>query len=389
MSNKLKYLLGVSITGFGDGIQQIALLWYVFHLTGQATSIGLMIAIYYIPSIILTPFVSVYVDHHDSKNIVVLTDSIRFVLVLIMAILIFIKFESVFIFYIMQFLLAVCYTVYKPASSAFIKEAFCNHDIPFVISKASSLNEAALLVGTGISGLFLVKFSLATSFFINSVTFLVAAIFFSSIKRMNPKKIKNTRISYLAELISGWRFINQTEGMKYLLFLSILNSISIQMTTTLLLPLAEQFEGGSGLYSIFEIAFSVGGIIAGLIAIYFLKKFKHKVIFITMMGMATSSFLLYLNDYKTTAVICIFIMGLFTMSHLIIVQTLIQLNTTTEYIGRVIGLRTILASFVKISSALSTGILITHMGVNNILLLFSILILASFITIGNIKKHMY
>ncbi len=44
------------------------------------------------------------------------------------------------------------------------------------------------------------------------------------------------------------------------------------MTTTLLLPLAEQFEGGSGLYSIFEIAFSVGGIIAGLIAIYFLKK---------------------------------------------------------------------------------------------------------------------
>ncbi len=108
-----------------------------------------------------------------------------------------------------------------------------------------------------------------------------------------------------------------------------------------------------------------------------------------MMGMATSSFLLYLNDYKTTAVICIFIMGLFTMSHLIIVQTLIQLNTTTEYIGRVIGLRTILASFVKISSALSTGILITHMGVNNILLLFSILILASFITIGNIKKHMY
>jgi len=374
MSNKLKYLLGISITGFGDGIQQIALLWYIFHLTGQSTSIGLMIAIYYIPSVILTPFVSVYVDHHDSKNMVVLTDSIRFVLVLIMAILVFIRFESVFVFYIMQFLLAVCYTIYKPASSAFIKEAFCNHDIPFVISKASSLNEAALIVGTGISGLFLVKFSLATSFFINSVTFLVAAIFFSSIKRMNPKKIKNTRIFYLAELISGWHFINQTEGMKYLLFLSILNSISIQMTTTLLLPLAEQFEGG---------------IIAGFIAIYFLKKFKHKVIFITMVGMATSSFLLYLNDYKTTAVICIFIMGLFTMSHLIIVQTLIQLNTTTEYIGRVIGLRTILASFVKISSALLTGILITRMGVNNILLLFSILILASFITIGNMKKQMY
>lgn len=60
------------------------------------------------------------------------------------------------------------------------------------------------------------------------------------------------------------------------------------------------------------------------------------------------------------------------MLHLIIVQTLIQFNTSTEYIGRVIGLRTILESFIKISSALSTGILITCIGVNNIFLLFSI-----------------
>lgn len=68
---------------------------------------------------------------------------------------------------------------------------------------------------------------------------------------------------------------------------------------------------------------------------------------------------------------------------------LISKLASDKKVGRVIGLRTILASFVKISSALLTGILITRMGVNNTLLLFSILILASFITIGNMKKNKY
>ncbi|MBS4174383.1 MFS transporter [Bacillus sp. FJAT-49736] len=386
MRNKVNYLLGITITGFGDGIQQIALMWYIFHLTGEAASIGLMIAIYYLPSMLLTPFLSVYVDHRDSKNIVVATDLLRFLLVFIMAGLIVFKVESAALFYILQFALAICYTIYKPASQSFVKEAFLDKDIPFVISKASSFSEAATLVGMGASGVFLVQLSLATSFFINSATFLAAAILYFLIKRVRPKITKEGKIKYFSEIVEGWNFIDRQAGMKFLLFLSILNSISIQMTTTLMLPLAKQFHGASGLYSSFEMAFSIGGIVAGLIVTYFLRKLKQRVILITMAGMMVSALLLYWNDFKIAAVICIFILGLFTMSHLIIVQTLIQLNTTKEYIGRVIGLRTILASFVKISSALLTGTLISQIGINNILLAFAVLILLSFFTLGNLKK---
>ncbi|KQL52642.1 hypothetical protein AN964_03255 [Heyndrickxia shackletonii] len=386
MKNKITYLLGITITGFGDGIQQIALMWYIFHLTGEAASIGLMIAIYYLPSMILTPFLSVYVDHRDSKNIVVVTDGLRFLFVFVMAGLIFFHVESAVLFYVLQFILAICYTIYKPASQSFIKEAFADKDIPFVISKSSSLSEAAGLAGMAVSGMFLVKLSISTSFFINSLTFLVAAILYFFIKRVRPKQRKTAKVRYIPELIAGWNFINYQAGMKFLLFLSILNSISIQMTTTLMLPLANQFHGGSGLYSSFEMAFSIGGIAAGLIVTFFLKKLKQKVIVVTMVGMMISAFLLYLNDFRIVAVICIFILGLFTMSHLTIVQTLIQLNTTKEYIGRVIGLRTILASFVKISSALLTGTLISHIGIQNILLAFVVLILMSFLTWGNMKR---
>ncbi|WP_413301754.1 MFS transporter [Bacillus sp. 1P10SD] len=385
-NNKLPYLLGSMISNFGDGIQQIAIMWYIYHLTGEALSIGMMIAIYYLPSILLTPIVSVYVDHHQSKLIVVMTDIFRFIIVLTMSILILLHFESTLFIYFLQFLLAVCYTIYKPAEQSFIKESFIDRDIPFVISKSSSLNEGALIAGSAVSGVLLIKLSLALSFFINSLTFLVAAVLYYMVKQTNTKQKNPSKIQYYSKLISGWDFIKNREGMRYLLFLSILNSISIQMTTTILLPLAKVFKGGSGLYSVFDISFAVGGILAGIVVTYFLKRFKQWSIVFTMVGMAITAVLLHLNSDKMSAAILIFVLGLFTMAHLIITQTLIQLNSTKEYIGRVVGLRTILASIVKITSALTTGILISNIGVSHIFLLFSLIIFASCFTLKGLKK---
>ena len=385
-NNKLPYLLGSMISNFGDGIQQIAIMWYIYHLTGEALSIGVMIAIYYLPSILLTPFVSVYVDHHQSKRIVLLTDIFRFIIVMSMSILIFLQFESTLFIYFLQFLLAVCYTIYKPAEQSFIKESFLDKDIPFVISKSSSLNDGALIVGSAVSGVLLIKLSLSLSFFINSLTFLLAVIFYYLVKQINAKQKKQNKIQYFSELLSGWEFIKNRDGMRYLLFLSILNSISIQMTTTILLPLANLFKGGSGLYSVLDISFAVGGILAGIIVTSFVKKYKQWSIVFTMVGMASTAVLLHFNSFKTTAAILVFVLGLFTMSHLIVTQTLIQLNSTKEYIGRVVGLRTILASIVKISSALTTGILISKVGVSHIFLLFSLIIFASCFTLKGLKK---
>ncbi|MEH7304876.1 MFS transporter [Neobacillus drentensis] len=384
-NNKLPYLFGSMISNFGDGIQQITIMWYIYHLTGEALSIGFMIAIYYLPSILLTPFISVYVDHHDSKSIVLTTDFLRFIIVLTMSMLIFLKIESRLIVYFLQFLLAVCYTVYKPAEQSFIKVSFTDQDIPFVISKSSSLNEGALIVGSAISGVFLIQFSIALSFLINSLTFLLAAALYYVVKPCNRKQVKQMQIKYVLELRLGWEFIKNRRGLKYLLFLSILNSISIQMTTTIMVPLAKQFKGGSGLYSLFDISFAVGGILAGVMVTFFLKRYKQKTIIMTMTGMCVASIFLYVNKFETYAVLLIFMLGLFTMSHLIITQTLIQLNATKEYIGRVVGLRTILASIVKITSALTTGILISKVGVFNIFLLFAIILL-SFCTLTNLKK---
>lgn len=386
MRNKVLYLVGSMVSSFGDGIQQIAIIWYIYHLTGEALSIGFMIAIYYLPSIILTPFVSVYVDHHHSKKIVVTTNLLRFLIVMVIAFLILFKIESAWLVYFLQFVMAIGYTVYKPAEQSFIKESFKDRNIPFVISKSTSLNEGALIAGSAAAGVVLLKLSLFISFFINATTFFSAAVSFFFVLGVNEKLIKPKQVNYLYELHLGWKYIYGTRGLRYLLFLSILNSISIQMATAIMLPLAKHFKGGSALYSLYDIAFAAGGIVSGLMAAWLLKKWKQRVLILTMAGMAAVGVILFLNRHAIPAGVLFFFLGWFTMLHLVVAQTLIQLNTSREFIGRVIGLRTILASIVKITSALLTGVFITKLGIFNVFILFSLVILFSFLSIKKLSN---
>ncbi|NHM33024.1 MFS transporter [Neobacillus terrae] len=96
--------------------------------------------------------------------------------------------------------------------------------------------------------------------------------------------------------------------------------------------------------------------------------------------------LLFLNRLAIPAGVLFFFLGWFTMLHLVVAQTLIQLNTSREFIGRVVGLRTILASIVKITSALLTGVFISKLGVFNVFILFSLVILFSFLSIKKLSN---
>lgn len=386
MRNKFSYLTGTSISNFGDGCQQIAMMWMIYHLTGSALSIGMMIAIYYLPSILMTPFLSVFVDQKDSKKLTIITDFGRFILVGAVAVFIMSGLHSVYLLYFMQLVLAIGYTLYKPASQSFIKESFNNFDMAIVISKSSSLNQLLAIIGAGAAGFLISFYPPAICFLINTLSYLCPVILFSFVKRTNKKVIKDEKIRYMHKIKEGFLFVKNEKDMSYLFFLSILNSIAIQMSATMLLPLAGQLGGGSTLYAVFDIAFTVGGIIAGLIVTRLMIKLNNRLILVTMFGMMTVAFLIGICELKFFLVILLFLFGYFTMSHLVATQTMIQIKSPKEMIGRVIGLRTIIASTVKIISALSTGFLINTIHISNILYLFGFIILLSLLTFKRVKR---
>lgn len=374
------------MSSFGDGCQQIAMTWMVYHLTGNALSIGISLSLYYLPSILLSPFLSVLVDLRDSKLLAVSTDVFRFLLVGSISILLLFGRESINMLYFLQVLLAIAYTLYKPAAKSLIKESFQNRDLAFVSAKSASLNESAFLIGLGMAGFLITSLSLAICFILNALTFAFPAVLFSLIKRLDKKAVTLDKIHYFSSFKEGLTYIKKTQGMGFLIFLSILNSIMIQMATTVFLPLARELNGGSELYSAFEMSFSIGAVISGLFVTYFMKKWNNRLLLVTITGMMAATVLMALNHQPILMILLIFGLGYFAMTHLVTTQTIIQILSPKEMVGRVFGLRAVIASIVKISSALTTGLLITKIPLSNVLILFGILMLLSLLSFKKVRK---
>ncbi|HEU4963716.1 MAG TPA: MFS transporter [Bacilli bacterium] len=386
MRNKWLYLSGTATSAFGDGIQNIAMVWFLLQMTHSPLVIGGLIAVNYLPALLLAPWAGVYADHRDAQKLAVKVDLLRTAGVAVITVLVFFEIHSVIIFYLLQAVLAVGNTLFKPASQALVKETFLDEDLIFVLTKSSSFNLTATFIGTGAAGV-LMAISPVFCFVINGLSFLVSALCNNRLQRVNKRTVTAKSFSVRADLQKGWDFIRNTKGMLYLLFLSIISSASLQMSNTLLAPYVDNYLGGSAfLFATLDIAFTVGGVLAGLLVSKALQKWGPYVALITLGGLGVFSLLAGFRPGLVWVVAMIFGLGFFTMFHLVTMQTLIQVNTPKEIIGCVVGLRSIIASSTKISAGLATGFFLEMVDIRYVFWGFTALVVLSLLTSGKAKE---
>ncbi|MBO8162812.1 MAG: MFS transporter [Brevibacillus sp.] len=386
MRNKVYYLTGAGASSLGDGIQQIGMIWMIYHYTGSTFSIGVMIAINYLPSIFLTPLLSVLADHHDVQKLAVRIDLIRFAATAATAVLILLQWGSAELLYALQAILAICYTLFKPSSQSLIKRTFDDQDLAFVLSKSMSVNMTATMAGSGLAGLLLSAASPGICFALNALSFLVSAWCNQALWPTFDREERPGKIRFGKELVEGGRFLVTQRGMLYLLFLSVISSAALQMTAAVLLPYARHFGGGGSMYALFDILFTGGTVLAGLVTDRALRRWGLHTVKLTMAGMALLSLCNALSSQVWAACISLIGLGFFTMMHLLTIQTMIQLLTPSEFIGRVVGLRTVIASMTKVSASLLTGYLLSFVGLAYVFLGFGLLVVLSLATTNRVKQ---
>src|SRR5881396_3323356 len=72
---------GQLVSQIGDGITRLALLWFVYSITGsalQTTVIGLLQTL---PPVIFGPLIGVYLDRLPKKSIMIVSDLLRAVII--------------------------------------------------------------------------------------------------------------------------------------------------------------------------------------------------------------------------------------------------------------------------------------------------------------------
>jgi MFS transporter, DHA3 family, macrolide efflux protein len=194
----------------GDGLSKVALLWFVYTLTGSAFKMTVIGLLQTIPPLLLGPIIGVFLDRLPKKPVMIWVDMGRAVLVLLIPLLHAMDALTLERLYILVFLIAVVSTIFGPALAS---------SVPLIAPRARLVSANALiqtttnigvLIGPAISGVGIAVIGAQNVLYVNAATFLISALCLMPIRIPQPRPMRHTHESSQTvshEMLEGFRFV--------------------------------------------------------------------------------------------------------------------------------------------------------------------------------------
>jgi MFS family permease len=337
---------GGLISMIGNWILIAALPFHVYELTGSALATSGVLMAYIVPGVLFSSFAGVFVDRWDRKKIMVAVSLLQAIAILL---LVFVRsVEWVWVIYVAIFIEASLSNLFKPAENALLPTLVGKEHLMAANSLNALNDNLARLVGPAIGGLLLGLTGLSSVVILDAVSYLLAAglILLVQAPQMPASKPAETGPGEIAPFRQIWR--EWLAGLKYVRRSQLLTGIFLVMGFALLgdaiisAVLVVFVQDDMGLSAVefgwMMTARGLGGLLGGLLIAQISRKIKPEKL--AALGMALSGVGILLIVAIPTlwlALPLLILLGIFALTWIVSVQTLLQQGTEDAYRGRVFG----------------------------------------------------
>lgn len=164
------------VSQVGDGISNLALLWFVYSITGSPVKTTIIGLLHTIPPIVLGPVIGVYVDRLPKKFFLIGSNVFRAVLIGIIPCAVSTDTFTVNLLYVLVLLDAVAMATFSPALTS---------SVPLIVPRAQftaanaliqSTTSLGIIFGPALSGVGIALFGSQDVLCLNAATYCVAAL---------------------------------------------------------------------------------------------------------------------------------------------------------------------------------------------------------------------
>ena len=110
------------ISMIGSGMNSAAVIWFILQATHSEVSLGFLIALQTLPSMLLLPFTGVIIDREDRRHLMMWLDGARGVIIFAVAMLALTHHVRLWHVYLMNVLVAIGFWMFFPTVNALIQE---------------------------------------------------------------------------------------------------------------------------------------------------------------------------------------------------------------------------------------------------------------------------
>ncbi|HKA46339.1 MAG TPA: MFS transporter [Burkholderiales bacterium] len=268
------YFYGQSLGIIGYWVQQIAMSWLVYRLTGSAWLLGVTAFAGQIAVLVLAPFGGLWADRVERKKILLVMQTAAAVPAFTLAVLAGLHVIEVWHVIVMATLLGVIIAIDSPIRQSFVPEMVpAREDLPSAIAFNSGMYNAARMIGPAIAGVLLAVSSEAFCFLVNGLAKVAALVPLAMIAIAPPHR-PAARVSIWQDFSDGVSYAWNMVPVRVLL--PVVALVSFMATPyQALMPIfaAEIFAGGADTLGYLIGAAGLGGI-AGIVSLAARKEMR-------------------------------------------------------------------------------------------------------------------
>lgn len=326
---------GQLISTIGDALTSLAAGILVYRLTGSALSVGLMLMVTALPTLVLGLIAGVFADRYDRKRIMVGANLIQAGLVFLIPLLI--PYSIVWLYVIVAASSAVS-QFFLPAHESVLPEVASDEELAAANSMLAISSYGSTAIGYAAAGLLASQFNIAWVFYIDALTFLVSALCLMGI-RVEPLEVdEETGVRMVFRNVRvGLEFLFGSTVLRSTLLLGLGIAFSVGLINTLLLPFTLQALGATEfVYGLQEGLTSIGFVVASLLMASLTDRLREgQWLVISLLGMGVANLFYAFSTVVWVAISLSIVAGFFNAPASIAGRLLRQRNTTREVRGRV------------------------------------------------------
>ena len=192
-----------------DGVSKLALLWFVYSITGSALETTVIGLLQTVPPIVLGPVIGVVVDRLPKKAILIGSDLARALLIGLIPCWVSVESFTVQSLYVLTFLNGIATAMFIPTLSSSVPLMVKKEQLTAANALLQGTTSLGIIIGPVVSGLGIAFSGSQDVLCINAVTYLASAAFLFPLRLsagMTTSPPESRRTTAIEDLFDGIRY---------------------------------------------------------------------------------------------------------------------------------------------------------------------------------------
>jgi len=335
------FFLGQILNVSGSWIHNTAIAWIVVRQHHAAAGVGLVIAMQFLPLLLLGAWAGALADRHDKRRMLIVANAAAAVIALATAVLVTTGHRSVSVLAVMALLLGVTTAFELPTRQSLVGQLVEPPDLPSAIGLNVAVMTGSRMAGSALAGLLIVLFSATVCIYINALSFLATIL---GVVLLRESEIRPTERAVRAkgQIVEGFQYAIGQPAVRFpLVAMAVVGTLALNNQVTIPLLARITFHAGPGTFAMFGAVQAFGAFCGALVAA---GRKEATVSVIARSALLLGVFLALVSISPWTGLALLFMACSGFVASLYISTTNARLQTVADdrYRGRVMSLYSIL-----------------------------------------------